>query len=1310
MVYGHCKNAINRGDVWPSENNKAKDDPGKQLSKIPVSGARQRRRNKISSVTKPVVRSKVKTYRPGYTWDRGGRLKEIRIRCQARKFSSIWKRNTFGRVMPSVARAHYRRKLMLEAFRDWYDMWWVVRKEWRLLVRAECHYRYTIYSRTVHAWKHFVILQKMKSGRFSTAHTHYTGKLSHKVLLAWIRFTAQRREERKRNAIAVNFHNAHCLGQAWLEWKNQHTLVQERAEMEATALQFWAYRLQTQFWLIWRRKLDVLQEREAKLNLAVRFHKYTLKKKILMAWVKYWLGRKQIQQEKGYARLLYHRHLKRRLFNMWVRRYNMSQSIKAHQEYMVVLGQQFQMRKAFVRWKLYVDGIHRERRAHQMAAQHCVRRLMVFGLSCLKLHVIQQRLKQTRHEVALQHRDKMLLKTHWEVWMMRCENNEELELIPLTRRANHHYRQVMLSKVWQGLEMYVHWRRHRKAQYAKADAQFYCQVMPKYLQRMVLFVDVMKLQRENQQNCEEFRRENLQARFFYLWHKSYLQSSDDRMNLRMAILHYDECVKKRFLACWRRKRVEAHQENEKQDFAHDHYSASLVEKCFRRLRTHVNDCKLSKNNEVRAAKHHYVKLLSKVFSAMKKYAVYQCDKHRKMCQAREFRQRLVCQVVMATWKGMVDQGRQFKYKADQKYQEKSTSLLRKALKTWHDNVETQILDRIIDQTAKLHCNRRLLSKVLTTWHRYAAIHAYKKSETRHWVEATKQVLNQNKLRRCFGQWRLAKERSLLFQLRQAQAEQHHNRYILQQVFQVWGVFTEQSRSKKLLMKQCTWFNNKRLTIGFFATWKSQYYLAEEEHSKSGLALWHWSLVVQRKVLITWYTETQNRKRKKQRLLEALERRRKRLLRQGVVQWLTMASDLTEMRAKFAAQQHAKSAFVKHQLIQRCAFHWRHWTARRKLQRGDNSKVPVRQLIAPPSAHRDIFYLKVSDLPGRKHTMTAEAGIPLPALSASPTKGGGNRPTSGLEMPVPDLRLQARRKPRHPAFLADSLKRAGLFVQNVDEQETRSDNFPQKPTSPSQTEGSQKPHEETTQPDEVSGEHMPVSYMPKSEVSIPHRTVVHSDKDTEKYSIRRNIDELPPLSQETKLVSWLPNPEETQISKLSLEKDQRKSDQVRKEVPKLDSLEKGDEYRTIECYVLKPEFQLLTPADFMAPGRCDGDSDISPQSTPRSVDSDRSNFEMPCSEESADKQIVWIRNHLKEFEQRKKKLRKLQKQHQQLRDWIRLEEVKGQPDVEVNQVRMEVEQMEAELKLLRTSVESDKPHCAELVKTVSRLVQEFHNIG
>ena len=58
------------------------------------------------------------------------------------------------------------------------------------------------------------------------------------------------------------------------------------------------------------------------------------------------------------------------------------------------------------------------------------------------------------------------------------------------------------------------------------------------------------------------------------------------------------------------------------------------------------------------------------------------------------------------------------------------------------------------------------------------------------------------------------------------------------------------------------------------------------------------------MLIRWYMYSQYRKRKKCRINQAIERRRNRLVKNGIIQWLSVANDLSGLRAKFAAQQHA----------------------------------------------------------------------------------------------------------------------------------------------------------------------------------------------------------------------------------------------------------------------------------------------------------------------------------------------------------------------------------------------------------------------
>ena len=55
----------------------------------------------------------------GYDWHVGGRTKELRTRCIARKFLFLWRHRTYGRVTPSEARRFYSDKIVRRCARGW---------------------------------------------------------------------------------------------------------------------------------------------------------------------------------------------------------------------------------------------------------------------------------------------------------------------------------------------------------------------------------------------------------------------------------------------------------------------------------------------------------------------------------------------------------------------------------------------------------------------------------------------------------------------------------------------------------------------------------------------------------------------------------------------------------------------------------------------------------------------------------------------------------------------------------------------------------------------------------------------------------------------------------------------------------------------------------------------------------------------------------------------------------------------------------------------------------------------------------------
>ena len=96
--------------------------------------------------TKKPPRRKMVRYDPYYTWNRGGRLKELRIRNLARKYAYIWREKIWGNcsLTPSAVKRHLEEKRRIRLFLAWKRFWWEKNKEWKLNVRATIHYNHKV--------------------------------------------------------------------------------------------------------------------------------------------------------------------------------------------------------------------------------------------------------------------------------------------------------------------------------------------------------------------------------------------------------------------------------------------------------------------------------------------------------------------------------------------------------------------------------------------------------------------------------------------------------------------------------------------------------------------------------------------------------------------------------------------------------------------------------------------------------------------------------------------------------------------------------------------------------------------------------------------------------------------------------------------------------------------------------------------------------------------------------------------------------------------------------------------------------------
>ncbi|XP_054399334.2 protein SFI1 homolog isoform X6 [Pongo abelii] len=814
-----------------------------------------------------------------HTCTRQGRLRELRIRCVARKFLYLWIRMTFGRVFPSKARFYYEQQLLRKVFEEWKEEWWVFHHEWKLCVRADCHYRYYLYNLMFQTWKTYVRQQQEMRNKYIRAELHDAKQKMRQAWKSWLIYVVVRRTKLQMQTTALEFRQRSILRVWWSMWRQRLGQLRVSRALHASALKHRALSLQLQAWSQWQEQLLYVQKEKQKVVSAVKHHQHWQKRRFLKAWLEYLQVRRVKRQQNEMAERFHHVTVLQIHFCDWQQAWERRESLYAHHAQVEKLARKMALRRAFTRWKHYMLLCAEEAAQFEMAEEH------------------------HRHSQLLLHR-------FWNLWWSQIEQKKEREQLPLLHAAWDHYRIALLCKCIKLWLQYTRKRRYKQLLQARADGHFQQRALP------AAFHTWNRLWRwrhqENVLNARatRFHRETLEKQVFSIWRQKMFQHRENRLAERMAILHAEGRLLHRSWFMWHQQAAARHQEQEWQTVAYAHHCHGRLKKAFCLWRESAQGLR----TERRAAEFHMAQLLRWAWSQWREcLALRGAERHHQHSVPHRALQAWV------TYQGRV---RSILQEVAARESQHNRQLLRGALRRWKENTMARVDEAKKTFQASTHYRRTICSKVLVQWREAVSVQIYYRQQEDCAIWEARKVLDRGCLRTWFQRWRNCSQRSAQQRLQLERAVQHHHRQLLLEGLARWKMHHRECVRKRLLHRQSTQLLAQRLSRTCFRQWRQQLAARRQEQWATVRALWFWAFSLQAKVWATWLAFVLERRRKKARLQRALQAYQGQLLQEGATRLLRFAASMKASRQQLQAQQQVQAAHSLHRAVRRCATLWK----------------------------------------------------------------------------------------------------------------------------------------------------------------------------------------------------------------------------------------------------------------------------------------------------------------------------------------------------------------------------------------------------
>ncbi|XP_040015533.1 protein SFI1 homolog [Xiphias gladius] len=861
-------------------------------------------------------------YRVGYSWNKGGRLKELRIRHLARKFLKIWMWKTFGRVLPHKAKSHYDSVVLRRAFEGWREEWWTSGKEWSLTMRAECHYRYYLYNLAFHSWRMFMSLQREKKSKVQNAQSYADRQRSRLVWDRWEIFTEMRRMKKRMLKSALEQNRLATLHSVWSLWQTRLQQHQDFYTLEDQALKQRALTLQRRAWLQWKEMHTASccqKEKESKASLHFILR---LKRKTFYQWMGYVSCCQTKRKSQGAAQNASYLRLVRMCWSNWSNALHRRWSEEDRLQAAGKLGRQSTQRRALERWRAYVTLCRDEAEINQMASQHYQHHLLSAGLQGLSLNVIWNKNHRLNNTMAIQHYYQTMMRKFWKFWQDRLEEAEDKSFQSLTEMAQTNYSKSVLSSCFH------HWReklaeqKHMQELEHRADVWFAERMLPRRFNSWVEFTLRRRLHKQRRHKAEVYNQQHQCAWVFYTWWERSEKHKEQMLSERMAILHEERCHVQRAWARWRQRTEQQINEEEKQKASDRLYLHRLLHNTMTQWKDNSAEIRDRRNREQQACHQGDLRCMKWALDKWKKFVQSQRLKKSKVEEMQFYHEAKLLEHTFVAWKTHHLQITHIYGHAEELYQQQTQRFLRQVLSVWRENAVLQAEGRLMEQRAQSHFQHFLQLKVFLAWREAITRAVSKRHQQGEAVSRAQRSINQVCLLQSLRQWRKQTREAWRERMCMEKARQHHNSKLLSKVLKAWNKHHYQYRKYKVMKRQGILLLRLKMYQTYFEQWKIKLQHRRREVKQTERALWHWSLTLQAKVLYGWRLWVTEQQRKQVQAARAAQVYRDQLLRQGVTCILTYAAHMNDLTTNLT--QHSQEQRSRHlqRVVKRCALRWR----------------------------------------------------------------------------------------------------------------------------------------------------------------------------------------------------------------------------------------------------------------------------------------------------------------------------------------------------------------------------------------------------